>query len=82
MYDKYYILYIHISLISTVHVSHTKYMPSSSCIIALAYPNIEVQGANINENTGFKVQKCEPARLEQRFRPFNAGKWDMASFIY
>ena len=58
------------------------HMSSAARIIALAYPTIKVQGANINENTGFKVKKCEPAGLEQRFRPFNAGKWDIASFIF
>ena len=50
-----YYIYVRISLINTVHASHTRYMSSAARIGALAYPNIEVQGANIKENTGSKV---------------------------
>ena len=34
-------------------------------MIAIAYPNVEVQAANIDENTGLKVEKGEPAGLVQ-----------------
>ena len=50
-------------------------------MIAIAYPNVEVQAANIDENTDLKVEKGEPARLVQIVCPLKASKWDISSFV-
>ena len=41
-------------------------------MVAFAYPNVKVQAANIDENTGLKVEKGEPTGLVQIVCPLNA----------
>ena len=50
-------------------------------MIAFAYPNVEVQAGNIDENTDLKVEKGEPARLVQIVCPIKAGEWDISSLV-
>ena len=50
-------------------------------MIAIAYPNVEVQAGNIDENTDLKVEKSEPARLVQIVCSIKAGEWDISPHI-